>query len=194
MEEMTGIPVVSFFIALGIFLALLLSIAGFYYFRHRSRQKYPYGKWESILKRLSSVDRGNVALIALDLIDKRGSRSVDTEESDLDPSQIWPLIGGMAGLEAMERNCAVLVDLVFYVQQWYPGALPITEQLRLNAREIQWHVSRLKAAETTGKLDALFPDYAQRAIATYYLMTRCVLDLYDRGNLPGFVDLQRELG
>jgi hypothetical protein len=83
--------------------------------------------------------------------------------------------------------------LAFYVQQWYPAALPVAEQLRLNAREIGWHVSRLKAAEQTGKLEALFPDYAQRAVARYYLMTRRVLDLYDRGHLPGLMELQRVL-
>jgi hypothetical protein len=191
---MISIPVLYFFIALGIFLAALLATAGFYYFRLRRRQKYPYGKWENLLKRLSSVDRGNVALIALDFIDESGNRRVGKQDSDIDPSQIWPLIGGMAGLEAMERDCDVLVDLVFYVQQWYPGALPIAEQLRLSGREIAWHVSRLKAAEQTGKLEALFPDYAQRAVARYYLMTRRVLDLYDRGNVPGLFELQRALG
>ena len=191
---MIGIPVVYFFIALGIFLAALFATGGFYYLRYRRRQKYPYGKWESLLKRLSSVNRDNLALIALDFIDESGDRRVGKQDSDLDPAEIWPLIGGMTGLEALELNCAVLVDLVFYVQQWYPEALAIANQLRLNAREIEWHVSRLKGAEKTGRLEAFFPDYAQRAIATYYLMTRCVLDLYEQGNLPGLADLQRVLG
>jgi hypothetical protein len=191
---MISIPVVYFFIALGIFLAALIATGGFYYLRDRRRRKHPYGEWQSILKRLSSVDRDNVAVIALDFIEESGNRRVGGQHADLDPSQIWPLIGGMTGLEALERNCAVLVDLVFYVQQWYPEALAIANQLRLNAREIEWHVSRLKGAKKTGRLEAFFPDYAQRAIATYYLMTRCVLDLYERGNLPGLADLHRALG
>jgi hypothetical protein len=190
---MISIPVVYFFVALGIFFAALLATGGFYYLRSRRRRKYPYGKWESILKRLSSVDRNNVALIALNSIDESTNRRVDKEDSDLDPSQIWSLIGGMTGLEALERNCAVLVDLVFYVQQWYPEALVIADQLRLNAREIAWHVSRLKGAEKAGRVEAFFPDYAQSAIVTYYSMTRCVLNLYERGNLPGLAELQRAL-
>ena len=100
---------------------------------------------------------------------------------------------GLKGLETLERNCAVLVDLVFYVQQWYPEALVLAEQLRKNAREIEWHVSRLKGAEKTGKLESSFADNAQRAVATYYVMTRRVLALYEQLNVPGLIELQRAL-
>ncbi len=93
----------------------------------------------------------------------------------------------------MERNCAVLVDLAFYVQQWYPEASVVAEQLRLNAREIQWHVGRLKSAAQTGKLEIFFSDYAQPAITTYYLMTQRVLALYETYHLPGLADLQRAI-
>jgi len=59
-------------------------------------------------------------------------------------------------LKTLERNCAVLVDLVFYVQQWYPEALAIAEQLRLNAREIEWHIGRLKSAAKAGRAEKAF--------------------------------------
>jgi len=189
---MITIRTIYFFLVLSIFLAALLGAGAYYYLRQRERRKYPYGKWESILKRLTSVDRDSVAIIALDFVDESGERRED-DEADLDPASIWSLIGGMKGLEVLEHNCEVLVDLVFHVQQWYPEALLVTEQLRANAREVQWHISRLKGAEKTGKLKANFPDYAQRAITTYYLMTRRVLDLYEHGNLPGLAELQRAL-
>jgi hypothetical protein len=193
MEEIVNERDVYFFVALAIFFVALIAVPVYYYLRHRRRKKYPYGDWESILKRLTSVDRESVALIARDLVDESGQRRTDEDNFDLDPSQIWPLIGGLKGLEVLEHNCVVLVDLVFYVQQWYPEALAITEQLRMNAREIEWHVNRLKAAEKTGRLQASFPDYAQRAVATYYLMTRRVLALYEQGNFPGLADLQSAL-
>jgi len=184
---------VYFFFAIAIFLLALIAVPTYYYLRHRRRKKNPYGNWESILNRLASVDRSSIALIARDLINESGQWRTDEDDLDLDPSKIWPLIGGLKGLEVLEHNCAVLVDLVFYVQQWYPEALIITEQLRLNAREIKWHVSRIKTAAKTGKLETSFADYAQRAIATYYLMTRRVLALYEQGNFPGLADLQSAL-
>jgi hypothetical protein len=99
----------------------------------------------------------------------------------------------LKGLEVLESNCAVLIDLAFYVQQRYPEALAVTEELRLAAREIAWHVERLRGAARTGKLESSFPMYAQRAVATYYLMTRRVLILYEQQRLPMLTDLQRAL-
>jgi hypothetical protein len=162
----------------------------YYYLRHHRRRNLPYGSWESLLSRLSTVDRDNLALISENFLHEPGPGRMDEDGSELDATQIWSLMGGLQGLEAMERNCAVLVDLAFYVQQWYPEASVVAEQLRLNAREVAWHVGRLKAAAGTGKLEIYFADYARPAITTYYLMTTRVLALYERYNLPGLVDLQ----
>jgi hypothetical protein len=182
-----------FFATLAIFMLIVIAILAYYYVRFRRRKTCLYGDWESLLKRLTAVDRESIALIARDFVDESGNRRIDEDEFDLAPERIWPLIGGLKGLEVLDHNCAVLVDLVFYVQQWYPEALVVAEQLRLNAREIQWHIERLKGAAKTGKLETSFPDYAQRAVATYYVMTRRVLDLYERGGFPGLADLQRAL-
>ena len=111
----------------------------------------------------------------------------------MSPEDIWQLMGGMRGIEIMERNCSVLVDLVFYVQQWYPEALLIAEQLRLNAREVEWHIGRLKASAKSGRPPAAAAECLQPAVAIYYQMTREVLALYEQANLPGLADLQRAL-
>jgi hypothetical protein len=190
MEAIVNLRTVYFLAAVAIFLVSLAALGIYYYFRGRKTSR---GEWEDLLQRLVSVDRDHVALIALDIIDETGAPRKDEEDTTLEPSQIWTLIGGLEGLERLERNCYVLIDMAFYVQQWYPEALVVAELLRLNAREIAWHVSRLKGAAQTGNLEASFPAYAQRAIATYYLMTRRVLTLYELGNLPMFVDLQKAL-
>jgi hypothetical protein len=99
----------------------------------------------------------------------------------------------MEGLEIVERNCAVLVDLVFYVQQWYPEALLVAEQLRQNAREVEWHIERLKGAAKRGRLKTAIPDYLEQAVVIYYRMTQEVIALYQQVDLPGLADLQRSL-
>jgi hypothetical protein len=144
--------------------------------------------WEEIMGRLAPVNRENISAIALDLLSD--SHGTSAYQSNLEPSEIWALIGGVEGMEALEKNCEVLIELAFYVQQWYPEALLISEELRMSAREIQWHVSRLRGAATTGNLESTFPMYAQKAIATYYLMTKSLLDLYRAAELPMFTDLQ----
>jgi hypothetical protein len=182
---MITIRTLYFFGFLAIFLVAILATGAHYYLRSLKQQKYPYGKWDELLKRLGSLDHNNLALIA-------GSfdNEPEIEDEDLDPEKIWHLLGGMQGLEVVEKNCAVLVDLVFYVQQWYPEALLVAEQLRQNAREVQWHIERIKGAAKIGKLKTATPEYLQQAVAIYYRMTCQVLTLYEQANLPGFADLQ----
>jgi hypothetical protein len=181
---------VYFIVAVAIFIVALISIAAYYYLRSQnSSQK----NWERLLKRLTALDRSSIAEVALDIIDESGQRRKDETSAVLQPQQIWKLIGGLEGIEALEANCAVLVDLAFYVQQWYPEALPVAEKLRLSAREIEWHVGRLKSAQQTGKLESAFTMYAQPAVATYYLMTRQVLALYEEGNLAMLSELRNAL-
>ncbi len=93
----------------------------------------------------------------------------------------------------LETNSEVLVDLAAYLQQWYPEALVIAERLRQDAREIKWHLARLKGAENAGNLQVSFPFYAQRAVVTYYRMTQRLLALYQAGNLGMLMDLQKAL-
>jgi hypothetical protein len=138
------------------------------------------------------IDRSNIAKVALDLADESGKPREDSDTASLEPSQLWRLIGGLRRLEVLETNSEVLIDLAFYVQQWYPEALVFVERLRLDDRELKWHVARLKGAARTGNLEISFPYYAQRAVVIYYRMTRRVLGLYEEmGNFSMLSDLQK---
>jgi hypothetical protein len=181
---------ILFLLIVAFFVAIITAIA--VHALHRAR-KSTRASWEDLLQRLVPLDHGRVEKIALDIIDSSGLPRQDQDSAALSASQIWELIGGWKGLEALENNCSVLIDLAFYVQQWYPEALAVTENLRLSAREISWNISRLKVAHQSGKLETIIPMYGQRAIATYYLMTRNVLALYQQGNLAMLADLQRVL-
>ena len=180
-------PNLYFFGAMGIFLSILVLIAGYYYWRHRRSSPATF---EALFAQLKWIDRNNIAQVALDL---SGQPMAGEADATLEPSQLWNLIGGLDGLELMERNSEVLIALAFYVQQWYPEALLVAEQLRLNAREVEWHIGRLKATAKSGRPPVAAAEYLQQAVAIYYHMTREVLALYEQANLPGLADLQRAL-
>jgi hypothetical protein len=182
-----GVRAMFFLVTVIVFVVTLASVATYYYRRARHISDR---SWEQLLERLTFVNRESVALIALAYADESGQRRNEDPDTELKPSQIWNLIGGLEGLEALENNCAVLIDMAFYVQRWYPEAVVLAEELRLNTREIEWHVERLRGAAKRGNLELSFADYAQPAIAKYYLMTRHLLLLYERGNLPMFSDLR----
>jgi hypothetical protein len=173
-----------------LFLATLVGVLLRYYLRARTTAQ---ATWNDLLHQLTRIDRNNVATIALDVIDESGERRQGENAYSLEPSEIWTLLGGLDGLQVLEHNCRVLVELASYLQRWYPEALVVAEQLRLNAREIEWHVGRLKGAAQTGNLQSAFAGYAQNAVVTYYLMTRNVLDLYEHASFPRLAELQRAL-
>jgi hypothetical protein len=178
-----------FLSAIGIVVGALISTAGYYYPRgHQSSQE----SWEDLVKKLTWIDRNTIAQVALDLVDESGKPRHTADASNLE-AQLWKLIGGLKGLEALERNSEVLIDLALSLQKWYPEALVIAERLRLDARELGWHVARLKGAAQTGNLQISFPFYAQRAVVAYYLMTRRVLDLYQAANFSMLAKLQEAL-
>ena len=117
-----------------------------------------------------------------------GHSSIDESMLTGEPLPVEKMAGSVVSGGTLNQNGALV-----YRATRLPEALAVAEQLRLNAREIEWHVDRLKGAARTGKLEAAFPDYAQRAITTYYLMTRRVLTLFEQGDFPGLFDVQRAL-
>lgn len=181
----------ALFLTAIVFFVSVLGLVAAYYSRRARRTST--GSWKQLLGRLTAMDRDGVAQVALDYADESGKRRADDSYPELESPQIWRLIGGLEGLDALEKNTAVLVDLAFYIQQWYPEAVVLAEELRLNAREVQWHVERLRGAAQMGNIESSFAAYAQPAIAKYYFMTRQVLALYERGNLPMLIELQRAI-
>ena len=121
-----------FVAAMGMFFVALISIAVYYYARGRRSSQ---ARWEELLAQLARIDRDNIAQVALDLVDESGRPKQSEDAASLEPWQLWRLIGGLEGLELLEANSEVLIDMAFYVQQWYPEAIVIAERLRLDARE-----------------------------------------------------------
>jgi hypothetical protein len=145
------------------------------------------------VQRLVWVDPKIVAEIALDLVDESGQLKKASRQVGLDRSRIWSMIGGLEGLKNLKINSQVLIELAARLQCWHPEALLVAEQLRLEARELEWNIGRLEGAVHTGNLEISFPFYAQRAIATYYRMTRQLLALYEQKNSPMLADLLKTL-
>ena len=179
-----------FVTAIGLFVISICLIAVYYYLENRRSSP---ASWDDLLAKLTWIDRNSIAEVALDLVDESGQPKVAADAGSLDPTLVWKLTGGLKGLEALERNSEVLIELAFYLQQWYPEAVVIAERLRLDARELKWHVERLKGAAQKGNLQISFAFYAQRAVVSYYRMTRRVLSLYEAGNFSMLADLQKAL-
>ena len=175
----------AFIIGVSAFLLILLAFGICAVRKMRRRSEV---SWDTLFTRLQAVNRENIARIALDLDENANWNAVELRASD-----IWNLVGGMDGLLILEANCEVLIDMACYVQRSHPEALPIAEELRVSARQLRWHVSRLQGAEKTGKLESAFASYAQQAVGTYYRMTQSVLGLYEWTDVPEAAALKTAL-
>jgi len=149
--------------------------------------------WEDLVKRLQWIDPAKVEKIARDLIDEPVEAKGEPGKSGLDASKIREMIGGFDGLEILKNNSKALIDLAAHLQRWYPEALKVAEELRLDARELEWYIDRLRGAEKTGNLEISFPFYAQHAIAIYYRMGRELLTFCERTDPMMFASLQKAI-
>jgi hypothetical protein len=186
---MTG-DAVSFLSAIGILCVILIVVTVVYLRRVRASARKT---WEGLLDNLISVDRQALETVALDAIAPSGERRTDAEAKELTREQIWELLGGLDGVERLEKNSRVLIEMAAYLQRWHPEAANTAEELRLEAKKLEWHVGRLRAAQGNGSLELHFALYGQNAAVSYYLMVQRLLGLYRENQVPLFGELQRAL-
>jgi len=174
----------------GIVFMILVVVSAVYLGRLRTSSRKT---WEGLLENLISVDRQAIETVALDAIEPSGERRSDVEARELNRQQIWDLLGGLDGVERLEKNSRVLIEIASYVQRWHPEASKTAEELRLEARKLEWHVGRLRAAKGNGSLELHFASYGQDAAVSYYLMVQRLLGLYRENQVPLFGELQKAL-
>jgi hypothetical protein len=176
----------AFLISAAVVFTVLIAVALYYLSRVRSYQR----SWDELLARLLKVDRGRIEAVALDAIEPSGRRRRDEQARELTPEQIWNLLDGVDGVEILEKNSHVLVEIAMHLRKWYPEAAEAAEMLRRQATELGRDVENLRMADAKGHLEFHFASYAQNATIGYYLMTQRLLDLYHESRLsPRFTDL-----
>ncbi len=180
-----------YFLGAGATLFTILVVLAVVY--SRRLRKVQEATWEELLGRLIIVDRHGVERIAKDSADMEGQYREGARARELKADEVWQLVGGLRGLEALVHNSRVLVDIAAYLQSWHPEAQAAADELRQSAREIEWHVERLQQGERNGNVDGWFAAYARESVATYYRMTRRILSLCQDGNGRLFNDLQRSI-
>lgn len=180
------IPLLS---TLAVFL-LVVGIAVIYGMRLRRLRK---ATWEGLMRRIVPVDRRAIERVAFQTIDPSGQPRSDEERRELGRKEIWALLDGMDGIRRMESNSRVLIEIAGYLERWHPEAAGPAEELRLEAKKLDWHISRLRAAEKNQCLEAHFHFYGRSAAVSYYLMLEQLLGLYQRTQSALFGELQKAL-
>ena len=173
----------SFLFLAGVLIAVILVHAIRYALRLRASTKT---EWEALLETLIAIDREGVDTVALDAIESSGQRRTDQLARELEPNEIWKLLGGLEGVKRLESNSRVLVEMAAYLQRSHPEAAAVAEELRLHAKELELHVGRLRLADEQGSLEFHVPTYAQNAAIAYYLMEQRLQALCQQTSMRTF--------
>lgn len=174
--------------------AIVFAVLLFFAVRYaRKLRKSGNSTWEDLMQSIVPVDRHAIETVALDAVEPSGEPRSEGYPRELGRQDIWNLLGGMEGINRIESNSHVLIEMAAYLQRWHPEAAEAAEELRLEARRLEWHVGRLRAAESNHCLELHFHSYGQNAAVSYYLMLQRVLDLYQHSQKALFGDVQRAL-
>lgn len=149
--------------------------------------------WEDLMQSIVPVDRHAIETVALDAVEPSGKPKSEEHPRELGRQDIWNLLGGMEGINRIESNARVLIEMAAYLERWHPEAAETAEELRLESRRLEWHVGRLRAAEQNQCLDLHFHSYGQCAAVSYYKMLNRVLSLYQQSQEALLGDVQKVL-
>ena len=141
--------------------------------------------WDELLAGLEPVPVAGICVIALDYLQPTKG------QINIEPSELWKLIGGADGLRRMHSNAQILMALATYAQRWNPNeAIVVTERMRSDAVVLRRAMHRLSMGLVLRNSRMLGPFRVQEAASAYYLMRRRLLALYESshaGRYPALV-------
>jgi hypothetical protein len=113
-------------------------------------------------------------IVALDNLQPKAN------QLQLEPEHLWGLIGGMEGLRRMRKNADLLIALASYVQRWnFEEGVIVAERMRHDAVQLKRAVFRIQFDMMIRRTQLRAPFYIHQAAASYYLMTKRLLALYE---------------
>jgi hypothetical protein len=155
--------------------------------RKRSQQD-----WRTLVAGLRPVDFAGVSAVATDYLTPR------SDQTELDPDEIWAFLGGYEGLKRMRDNAEIMLALAAYAQRWnYAEAVIVTERMRHDAALLRSSIRRVQLGLIPSRLFRSFrfalPLRAQEASSAYYLMRQRLLSLYESSHAGRYPTLANAL-
>jgi hypothetical protein len=130
--------------------------------------------WETLVSSLQPMHMRGLELVALDHL------TPDRNQLKLEPAEIWGLVGGTEGLRRMEHNADLMIALAAYVNRWnYDESIIVAERIRHDAIQLKRALRHIRWAHYIRRNQLRIPFYIHQAAASYYLMTKRLLSLYE---------------
>lgn len=159
------------YVAFGVF--GLVAVVALIYAQTRSR-KLLSKDWQTLVTSIEPMHMRGLEMVALDHLEPKKN------QLRLEPEEIWGLVGGKEGLRRMEHNADVLIALAAYVRNWnHDQAIIVAERIRHDSIQLKRSVRRIRWNMHMRRGQLRIPFYVHQAAASYYLMTKRLLSLYE---------------
>src|ERR1700760_5091658 len=152
---------------------LVLLASGLIYTQIHAR-RLSSATWEDLVSRMQPMHARGLELVALDNLQPQAN------QLRLEPEHLWGLIGGLEGLRRMRKNADLLIALAAYVQRWnFEEGVIVAERMRHDAVQLKRAIFRIRIEMMLRRSQLRTPFYIHQAAASYYLMTKRLLALYE---------------
>ncbi len=148
----------------------------------RASVKLNRRSWNELVAGLQFIDFRGISLVARDYLDPRRG------QIDLEPEEIWTLMGGDEGLRTMLANADRLIALAAFAQQWnLDEGVIVAERMRRDGLRLRKAVRQVQLGMLsqifTGRHWVHVPFQLQEAASAYYLMRQRLLALYETSHI-----------
>ncbi len=151
----------------------LLAVVALIYAHARSR-KLLSKDWQTLVTSIEPMHMRGLEMVALDHLEPKKN------QLRLEPDEIWGLVGGKEGLRRMEHNADLMIALAAYVRNWnHDQAIIVAERIRQDSIQLKRALRRIRWSAYIRRGQIRVPFYVHQAAASYYLMTRRLLALYE---------------
>jgi len=145
--------------------------------------------WQELVGKLAEVPMSGITKVALDYLQApKGQLSMQTDE-------MWLLVGGAKGLERMEANAEILIQLAVFAEQWnLQESRIVGERMRSEGLVLRRAVRKARMGMWFGNGRATGPLLVQEAASSYFLMRQRLLALYKTAHKGRYGRLSIALG
>ena len=98
----------------------------------------------------------------------------------IEPGVMWDTVGGLAGVQKLNRNSQIMLNLAMYAERWNDtNGRVLSEIMRRDALRIRTSVQRIELAMLSQRGLVYLGLELQEAIASYCLMRARLLGMYE---------------
>ena len=172
-----------------VFFTVTLVVLGRIYYQRALTRRLVQSDWNDLCAKIEEIPHVALAQVGQEYLNPR-PHQIATE-----PWDIWIGLGGFDGIRRMRRNAQVLIALAAYAERWnFTESVIVRERMRRDALHLRMATLQIAARLFLGIGRMRMAFYLHESVASYHLMTKRLLALYQTSHSALYLQLASALG